>query len=97
MSYGETYAAFSWQHSLGFGTTVSLDRSTDPFQVDDALTADIESSPESWLSMSLNARLNRYDAVLFLGERRGGTACTAGTCYQVLPFKGLELRINTYF
>jgi len=29
---------------------------------------------------------------LFLGERRGGPACTAGVCYEILDFKGAELR-----
>jgi hypothetical protein len=29
---------------------------------------------------------------LFLGERRGGPQCAAGVCYEILDFKGLELR-----
>jgi len=35
--------------------------------------------------------------VLFLGKRRGGLACTAGTCYQVQPFEGVELRLVSRF
>jgi hypothetical protein len=37
------------------------------------------------------------EAVLFLGKRRGGLACTAGTCYQVQPFEGFELRLVSRF
>ncbi len=29
---------------------------------------------------------------LFLGERRGGPQCSAGVCYEILDFKGVELR-----
>jgi hypothetical protein len=34
---------------------------------------------------------------LFVGERRGGPACTAGTCYEVAPFEGAELRLASRF
>lgn len=30
--------------------------------------------------------------LLFVGERRGGPACTSGICYEVLDFKGVEIR-----
>jgi len=29
---------------------------------------------------------------LFLGERRGGPQCSAGVCYEILDFRGVELR-----
>lgn len=29
---------------------------------------------------------------LFAGERRGGPQCTAGVCYEILDFQGIELR-----
>lgn len=34
---------------------------------------------------------------VFAGERRGGPACTSGICYEVLDFKGVELRWTTKF
>jgi hypothetical protein len=37
------------------------------------------------------------EAVLFLGKRRGGLACTAGTCYVVQPFEGFEMRLVSRF
>ena len=39
----------------------------------------------------------RHEAVLFAGQRRGGLACTAGSCYEVQPFKGVELRLVSRF
>ena len=75
-----------------------MDHTTDPFEVDRPETRAIETGKRTFWSLNLNARFGtQYDAVLFAGERRGGTACTSGTCYQVLPFRGLEMRINTYF
>lgn len=40
---------------------------------------------------------NRHHATLFLGRRRGGRACTAGTCYDVQPFEGAELWLISKF
>ena len=34
---------------------------------------------------------------LFAGSRRGGPACTAGICYEVLDFEGVEMRITSKF
>lgn len=35
---------------------------------------------------------SKYTIQAFLGERRGGPACNAGICYEVLDFKGAELK-----
>ncbi len=37
------------------------------------------------------AEAHRLD--LFAGQRRAGLACTGGTCYEVLGFEGVELRL----
>ena len=74
-----------------------MDRSTDISETDQADTFEIETDPVRFLSVNLNARFGPYEALLFAGERRGGTACTSGTCYEVLAFKGAELRILTRF
>ena len=34
----------------------------------------------------------RHTVQLFLGQRRGGPQCSAGVCYEILDFKGIELR-----
>lgn len=35
---------------------------------------------------------SKYTLQAFVGERRGGPACNAGICYEVLDFKGAELK-----
>ena len=96
--FSNTYGALSAQHARGFGAALVFDHTTDPFEVDRPETFDIETGSRTYVSLNLNARFGmHYDAVLFVGERRGGTACTSGTCYLVLPFKGVEMRLNTYF
>ena len=83
----------------GWGSlSLVIERSTDPAQEDpdDALTPGIQ--PRRFVAGVLNARLSEHhEATLFVGERRGGRACTAGTCYEVLPLKGAELRLTSRF
>ena len=38
-----------------------------------------------------------HEVALTVGKRRGGPACTAGTCYEVQPFEGAELRVASRF
>ena len=97
-NFNDKYGAITWQHPQGFGAAIIMDHTSDPLEVDRPETFDIETGTRTYWSLNLNARLGTHcDAILFAGERRGGTACTSGTCYQVLPFRGVEIRINTYF
>jgi len=74
------------------------ERSTDPDETDDPSTFEIEASPRWWPSVNLSFDMTEdHEIRVFLGNRRGGTACTAGTCYELLPFKGLEFRIISRF
>ncbi|MEO5616620.1 MAG: hypothetical protein ABIS67_02535 [Candidatus Eisenbacteria bacterium] len=51
-----------------------------------------------FFATTVTARLaERHTATLLVGERRGGRACTAGTCYEVQDFKGAELRLTTRY
>lgn len=98
MNFNDTFGLVSWQHPKGFGVAVVMDHTTDPFEVDKPETQQVETGSRSFWSVNLNTRIGtHYDAIFFVGERRGGTACTSGTCYQVLPFRGVEMRLNTYF
>ena len=98
-SFTDIYTALSWQHPLGVSIALIVDRTSDPLEVDDPTTlTQIETGARTWWAATLSARFaGRYEALLFAGRRRGGTACTSGTCYQVLPFKGLEIRFTTHF
>lgn len=56
---------------------------------DKFLTAD----SRTWFGTTLNYKINPNNTfVLFGGDRRGGPACNAGVCYEILDFKGVELR-----
>ena len=77
--------------SLGF----NWDRTTD--ELDPSWDAG-RTTPLQLFSWVANARISEgHEAVLFLGQRRGGLACTAGTCYFVQPFEGFEARIVSRF
>lgn len=53
---------------------------------------------DNFLAGTLRATISgHHDATLFFGERRGGQACTAGTCYEVQPLEGVELRLLSRF
>jgi len=55
-------------------------------------------SLKSWLGGNLKYQLNNANNFLvFAGQRRGGPACNAGICYEVLDFKGIEVRWNIRF
>ncbi|RDI57645.1 DUF6029 family protein [Flavobacterium glaciei] len=55
-------------------------------------------SLKSWLGGNLKYQLNSTNNFLvFAGQRRGGPACNAGICYEVLDFKGIEVRWNLRF
>lgn len=73
--------------------------SNDPLEKDDPFTLDVvEKDPKSWWAVIGNLQIDdNHDATLFVGERRGGTACTSGTCYEVPDFSGVELRLTSRF
>ncbi len=81
----------------GWGTIAfQRERTNDPFQQepDDFAVPGVQ--PRSWNAVVIQGRISsRNEATLFYGERRGGLACTAGTCYLVQDFEGLELRLTT--
>ncbi|NEW81530.1 MAG: hypothetical protein GZ094_04085 [Mariniphaga sp.] len=49
-----------------------------------------------WLGANLKYQLNNnHSCQIFAGERRGGPACNAGVCYEVLDFTGIEMRLTS--
>jgi|GEM_PF-438809 len=97
--FTDIYGQLSWRHPKGFGAGVLMDHTSDPLETDDPATlGQIESDSKTWWAINLSFSFSgKYDALVFAGRRRGGTACTSGTCYQVLPFKGVEVRLRTNF
>ncbi len=52
----------------------------------------------TWYGTTLNYKINSTNSFsIFGGERRGGPACNAGVCYEILDFKGIEIRWSTRF
>jgi hypothetical protein len=84
----------------GHGTLAfQAEFSNDPAEKDDPLTFDVvEDDPRAWYGGVLDLQLSdRHRVTLFAGDRRGGTACTSGTCYEVPDFSGVELRLTSRY
>ena len=74
---------FSYAPDLSLG--IIYEKTSDP--------AEIKSD---WLGIYAGYQYNQQHLLnLFYGSRRGGNACAAGVCYQVLPFEGIELRLTS--
>ena len=57
-----------------------------------------QSDLKSWIGTNVKYQLNTSNSLqLFGGQRRGGPACNAGICYEVLDFNGVELRWTARF
>jgi hypothetical protein len=51
-----------------------------------------------WFGGNVKYQVNKNNSLqIFAGERRGGPACNAGVCYEVLDFKGAEVRLTSRF
>jgi hypothetical protein len=98
VSFREHYSSLTVSHA-GIGSlTGQIEHTRDPEQEDPMLAGDAEVDPRVFVSGVIRATISEHhDATLFFGERRGGRACTAGTCYEVQPFEGVELRLVTRF
>ncbi|RMG67223.1 MAG: hypothetical protein D6715_05250 [Calditrichaeota bacterium] len=81
-----------------FSGGIVWERSTDIAYTDNPDTPELESRARNWFGVVLGLQMGSGQSVAFFaGERRGGTNCTSGICYEVLDFRGAELRINTRF
>lgn len=83
--------SIGWQADAKLFLSLLVEGTTDPFLINDA------SDSQRWYIGS-NIRLKpnfKNTFQLFIGERRGGPLCSAGVCYEILDFKGVELRWTT--
>ena len=97
--FDNTFVSLGLDRS-GLGTlALQAEFSDDPDEMDDPLTFDVvEAESRTWLGLVASAPVTRHhEATLFVGSRRGGTACTSGTCYLVPDFEGAELRVLSRF
>jgi len=58
----------------------------------------VDEGSKIWVGANVKYQINKGNSLqLFAGERRGGPACNAGVCYEVLDFKGIEIRLSSRF
>lgn len=96
--FSNIYLSASLGMSQLFNLGFTAERTTDQDEIDIPYTFEIETGPRWWPSVNLSfdiGKTNEFRA--FMGRRRGGTTCTAGTCYELLPFNGLEVRLISRF
>ncbi len=90
--------AFTLARAPRFSVGVLWERSTDPLLADNPASDRIETKARHWLGGTLGYKYNdRHFLNAFYGKRRGGPTCTAGICYEVLDFEGLEVRWTSNF
>ena len=93
--YENVYASLAVTRADRGSVGVAWERTTDPL---DPSWDFGRKRPLHFMGWTAGARVaDRHDAVLFVGHRRGGLACTAGSCYEVQPFEGVELRLVSRF
>jgi hypothetical protein len=97
-TFDDRYASFGVARA-GWGTVSFVwERSTDPEQEDPDQVPIPGIAPRNFYAGIVTARLSEHhEATMFVGQRRGGLQCTAGTCYQVAPFEGVELKLVSRF
>ena len=92
--YTNLYLNLEAHRAPGLSAAIQLQRTTDELE-----TGADPSGTTWWWGLNLNAEVrNSHSLNLFAGQRRSGLACTAGTCYEVLGFEGVEMRLlNRFF
>ncbi len=97
--FKNTYLALAVSKSPLFSIGMAYDRSTDPVETDRPETPELyETKSKSWVSGVASFQLNMsHEISLFYGSRRGGLVCLSGTCFEVLPFEGMEIRWIGHF
>lgn len=94
--YEEKVANYATTLTFRKGSKIYLSLNTELSS--DAFLVEDNQDQKIWLGGTARYKLNRkHNLQLFAGERRGGPACSAGICYEVLDFKGVELRWNARF
>lgn len=91
-TYQNLYAGIIISKSTKFSTALVYEFSNDNKFVDLAATDEVETK-QHYPGVNFSYKPNRSNTIqLFAGKRRGGPACTSGICYEVLDFKGVELK-----
>ncbi|MFI5372041.1 MAG: hypothetical protein ACHQ52_10825 [Candidatus Eisenbacteria bacterium] len=96
--FHDEYASIAIQHAVYGTVALVLQRTTDPAEEKPADVATPGIQPRDFVSGLLSVPISAANTVsLFVGQRREGLACTAGTCYRVEAFQGVEFRLTSRF
>jgi len=91
--YKNLYLGLELHRSPGLSGALLVQRSTDTLE-----TGASQTGPTYWYGGSIGWQVHEAHSLnLFGGKRRTGLACTAGTCYEVLGFEGVEVRLINQF
>ena len=91
--YNNLYLNLEAHRVPGLSASIQLQRTTDELE-----TGADASGATWWWGLNLNAEIrNGHSISVFAGHRRSGLACTGGTCYEVLGFEGVEMRLHNRF
>ena len=91
------YTSISLAKSTRFLAGISYEFTTDRRVSDRPTTTRIEKSRHFAGVFSTYRPDQKNSIMIFAGERRGGPACTSGICYEVLDFRGAEIRWTLRF
>ncbi len=91
-TYKNIYAGLVLNKSTRFSAALVWEFTNDIKFADIPSTGQVEKK-QHFPGINLLLKPNRNNTLqLFAGKRRGGPACTSGICYEVLDFKGMEIR-----
>lgn len=94
----DLYASLSVSVANVGSASVVWEHTNDPVEEDPADFASPGVEARDFIGVALSGSLSaRHEVRVFAGERRGGIACTAGTCYEVPAFTGIEARLTSRF
>jgi hypothetical protein len=98
LRFSDLYASIALARAGIATVAFAGERSTDPNFTDHTDTPEVETASRVVLNGVGSITLAQGEELrLFAGERRGGLACTAGSCYLVPPFRGFEITLLSRF
>ena len=85
----------SFSHSPNISFGINIEAAHDPLESNTLLELD-NTRYKYWIGGTVSYNYDQNNTVnLFYGKRRGGNACSGGICYEVQPFEGFELKLNS--
>ncbi|MEJ2053007.1 MAG: DUF6029 family protein [Calditrichaceae bacterium] len=88
-------ADFAVSYSPNISAGINIEAAHDPLESDTLFELN-KTDYQYWIGWTINYQYSQdHTLALFYGKRRGGNACSGGICYEVQPFEGFELKLNS--